>query len=65
MGNIVLDLDHEAGCIWADAPQPTYTTINPQSGHQQPGYLLADPVAVGGKALQAPLRYLQDIRRDV
>ena len=63
MGNIVLDLDHEAGCIWPDAPQPTYTVINPQSGHQQPGYLLADPVAVGGKALQAPLRYLQDIRK--
>lgn len=63
VGNIVLDLDHEAGCIWPDAPQPTYTTINPQSGHQQPGYLLADPVAVGGKALQAPLRYLQDIRK--
>ena len=59
----MLDLDHEAGCIWPDAPQPTYTVINPQSGHQQPGYLLADPVAVGGKALQAPLRYLQDIRK--
>lgn len=63
MGNIVLDLDHEAGCIWPDAPQPTYTVINSQSGHQQPGYLLADPVATGGKALQAPLRYLQDIRK--
>ena len=59
----MLDLDHESGCIWPDAPQPTYTTLNPQSGHQQPGYLLADPVAVGGKALQAPLRYLQDIRK--
>ena len=63
VGNIVLDLDHEAGCIWPDAPQPTYTVINPQSGHQQPGYLLADPVAIGGKALQAPLRYLRDIRK--
>ena len=63
MGNIVLDLDHENGLDLLDAPPPTYTTMNPQSGHQQPGYLLADPVAVGGKALQAPLRYLQDIRR--
>lgn len=52
----MLDLDHEDGLNLLDAPQPTYTTMNPQSGHQQPGYLLADPVAVGGKALQAPLR---------
>ena len=63
VGNIVLDLDHDNGLNLLDAPPPTYTTMNPQSGHQQPGYLLADPVAVGGKALQAPLRYLQDIRR--
>lgn len=59
----MLDLDHEDGLNLLDAPPPTYTTMNPQSGHQQPGYLLADPVAAGGKALQAPLRYLQDIRR--
>lgn len=63
LGNIVLDLDHEYGLNLLDAPPPTYTTINPQSGHQQPGYLLAHPVARGRNAQEAPQRYADDVRR--
>lgn len=63
LGNIVLDLDHQHGLNLLDAPPPTYTTINPQSGHQQPGYLLARPVARGRNAQEAPQRYADDVRR--
>lgn len=59
----MLDLDHQHGLNLLDAPPPTYTTLNPQSGHQQPGYLLAYPIARGSKAHEAPQRYADDVRR--
>lgn len=63
LGVIVLDLDHDRGPLSLDAPPPTYTTINPQSGHQQPGYVLADPVARHGAARSGPQQYADDVRR--
>lgn len=63
LGNIVLDLDHLHGLNLLDAPPPTYTTLNLESGHQQPGYLLAQPVARGKQAQQGPQRYADDVRR--
>lgn len=59
----MLDLDHLHGLNLLDAPPPTYTTLNLDSGHQQPGYLLAQPVARGTQAQQGPQRYADDVRR--
>lgn len=63
LGVIVIDCDHTHGLNLLDAPPPTYTVINPQSGHQQPGYVLAVPVARGGQAQQGPQRYADGVRR--
>lgn len=63
LGVIVLDLDHHHGLNLLDAPPPTYTTINLQSGHQQPGYILLDPVSRHGAAHEGPQRYADDVRR--
>lgn len=59
----MLDLDHRHGLNLLDAPPPTYTTLNLDSGHQQPGYLLAQPVARGKQAQAGPQRYADDVRR--
>lgn len=63
LGNIVLDLDHLHGLNLLDAPPPTYTTLNLESGHQQPGYLLTHAVARGKQAQHGPQRYADDVRR--
>lgn len=57
----MVDIDHEDGLNLLDCPPPTYTTINPASGHQQAGYLLAVPVARGGNAR----RDIQQLAADV
>lgn len=62
IGVIVIDCDHQNGLNLLDAPPPTYTTMNPESGHQQPGYVLADPVSYGGAARRAPQQLLESIR---
>lgn len=59
----MLDLDHRHGLNLLDAPPPTYTTLNLESGHQQPGYLLVQPVARGRQAQPGPQRYADDVRR--
>lgn len=59
----MLDLDHLHGLNLLDAPSPTYTTLNLESGHQQPGYLLAQPIARGKQAQQGPQRYADNVRR--
>jgi hypothetical protein len=65
LGNIVIDIDHTDGLDLLDAPPPTYTTINPVSGHQQVGYLLAVPVARGGQSRKDIQQLADDVTRNL
>ncbi|AWT37844.1 hypothetical protein DM785_19210 (plasmid) [Deinococcus actinosclerus] len=65
LGVIIVDIDHQHGLNLLDAPPPTYTTFNPTSGHQQAGYILAEPVARGGRSRAAPARLADDVRRNL
>ena len=42
-------------------PEPSWWTINPESGHAHVGYVLHDGVAVSPISRKAPMEYLRDI----
>lgn len=63
LGIIVVDLDHHHGPDTLDAPPPTYSILNPASGHQQAGYVLADPVARSGRARRDIIQLADDVTR--
>lgn len=63
---MLLDVDMDyAWCAWESAilPQPSFTTVNPDSQHAHYGYMLNTPVLMGHNNTIKPMQYMAAVER--